>query len=132
MRLHTLKKQSLGCYYCGHIWTWQNPPRKPKQCPNCLSRKWDKYDQKESDQYLVIAKHKFILTHKIKMGRRTKIRYSLEITAPKKEDWIQMFDLHYKCINCGEAWIGLTDEQDNKEYINIERERDSIECLKGV
>jgi uncharacterized Zn finger protein len=130
MRLNSLNTKSLGCYRCGHIWTWKEPPKKPKQCPVCLSRKWDKYEFQDNHQYLNLFGHKFVITHKIPMGRRTRVRYTLELTTPKEEDWIQMYDLHYKCIKCGEAWIGLTDEDDDKEKVTIELQRDSVECTE--
>ena len=55
MRLHSLKYPYLGCYQCGHIWKWQYPPKKPKQCPNCLSRRWDKRQNLEKQDPITIA-----------------------------------------------------------------------------
>lgn len=132
MKLHAPKIRSLGCYQCFHVWKWFDPPNKPKQCPKCLSRRWDKFQVNETDEYISIFGHRFLLIQKMKMGRRTKVRYSLELTLPKDEDWIQMYDLYYKCINCGELWIGLTDEEDNMNEIEVIKKRNSVECINGT
>lgn len=133
MRLHTLKTRSLGCYQCAHVWKWYDPPNKPKQCPKCLSRRWDWHQGNEKDESIALFGHKFVLIHKIAMGKRTRIRYTLELTPPQEEDWIQMYDLHYKCLMCGEVWIGLMDEEDDMKGNTIVKQRDLIDCLsKGA